>query len=132
MATAKKKLVEVKEWNTGQIIKVECADCYTEEGSYACVRPVHAAYEYRGNSKPITKEVLATSIVAISNAVKKLYDSGLNRRAVVALTNFDGPDAAGAQPGDIALRVIGAGLAHEAGIHFPGVRHQAYQIVIIH
>jgi len=85
MATAKKKLVEVKEWNTGQIIKVECADCYTEEGSYACVRPVHAAYEYRGNSKPITKEVLATSIVAISNAVKKLYDSGLNRRAVVAL-----------------------------------------------
>jgi hypothetical protein len=33
--------------------------------------------------------VLATAIVSISDAVKKLYDGGLNRRAVVALIADD-------------------------------------------
>jgi hypothetical protein len=87
MATAKRKLVPVKDWNTGKTIKVECAACYDEESSYACVRPAHDAY--KGSAEPITKEVLAASIVQIGDTVKKLYDIGLNRRAVVALIADD-------------------------------------------
>jgi hypothetical protein len=68
-------------------LKPECDICFDEEGSYGCVRPAHEAY--RKGEKPVTKEVLATSIVAISDAVKKLYDGGLNRRAVVALIADD-------------------------------------------
>lgn len=68
-------------------LKPECPVCFDEEGSYGCVRPAHEAY--KGNQKPITKEVLATSILAISDTVKKLYSIGLNRRAVVALIADD-------------------------------------------
>jgi len=84
MATAKMKA------------KPECAACFDEEGSYTCVRPAHAAYKgtqygvvgtYGKN--PLTKEVLATAIVQISDSVKRLYDSGLNRHAVVALVADD-------------------------------------------
>jgi hypothetical protein len=74
-------------------LKPECAICFDEEGSYGCVRPAHEAYgttrPHRKDEKPVTKEILATSIIAISDAVKKLYDSGLNRRAVVALIADD-------------------------------------------
>jgi hypothetical protein len=87
MATAKRKLVPVKEWVTNKVIKVECAACYDEEGSYACIRPGHEAY--KGDVVPVTKEVLATAIVSISDAVKRLYGGGLNRRAVVALIADD-------------------------------------------
>jgi hypothetical protein len=38
---------------------------------------------------PVEREVLATAIVSISDAVKRLYDGGLNRRAVVALIADD-------------------------------------------
>lgn len=38
---------------------------------------------------PVAKEVLATAIVNISNSVQKLYTSGLNRSAVVALIKDD-------------------------------------------
>lgn len=68
-------------------LKPECTICFDEEGSYGCVRPAHDAY--RGVTKPITKEVLATSILTISDVVKKLYNIGLNRRAVVALIADD-------------------------------------------
>jgi hypothetical protein len=68
-------------------LKPECALCFDEEGSYGCVRPAHDAY--KGTAKPITKEILASSIVQIGDAVKKLYDSGLNRHAVVALLADD-------------------------------------------
>jgi hypothetical protein len=74
-------------------LKPECAACFDEEGSYACIRPAHDAYSgviYKKDpSMPVTKEVLATSILQISDAVKKLYDSGLNRHAVVALLADD-------------------------------------------
>jgi len=68
-------------------IKPECSICYEEEGSYGCVRAAHEAY--RKGEKPVTKDILATSITQISDAVTKLYDSGLNRRAIVALINDD-------------------------------------------
>jgi hypothetical protein len=68
-------------------LKPECAICFDEEGSYGCVRPAHAAW--KGTEKRITKEVLASSIVQIGDTVKKLYDIGLNRRAVVALIADD-------------------------------------------
>jgi len=68
-------------------LKPECALCFDEEGSYGCVRPAHDAY--RRGTKPVTKEILATSIVQIGDTVKKLYDIGLNRRAVVALIADD-------------------------------------------
>ncbi len=82
-------------------LKPECGICFDEEGSYACVRPAHEAYKtyvadhaktanvVRADSNPLTKEVLASSIVSISDSVKRLYDSGLNRRAVVALLADD-------------------------------------------
>lgn len=74
-------------------LKPECAICFDEEGSYACIRPAHDAYNgvvYKKDpTQPITKEILATSIIQISDAVKKLYDSGLNRHAVVALIADD-------------------------------------------
>jgi hypothetical protein len=72
-------------------LKPECAICFDEEGSYACIRPAHDAYSgvvYKKDPIP-TKEILATSILQISDAVKKLYDSGLNRHAVVALLADD-------------------------------------------
>ena len=68
-------------------LKPECAICFDEEGSYGCVHPAHEAW--KKGTTPITKEVLATSILAISDSVKKLYDIGLNRRAVVALIADD-------------------------------------------
>jgi hypothetical protein len=78
----------VTSFMTGKKIKVECEKCYNEEGSYACIRPSHEAYKGR-TEQPITKEILATAIVEISDAVQKLYKSGLNRRAVVALVADD-------------------------------------------
>jgi len=75
MATAKTK------------IKPECAICYDEEASYACVRPAHEAY--RSGAKPIGKSILATAILQISDTVKDLEKSGMNRRAVIALIADD-------------------------------------------
>jgi hypothetical protein len=95
MATAKtKRQVTVRDFMTGKNIKVECAACYNEEGSYACVRPAHGAFAQKAivvqkEDAPVEKEVLATAIVSISDAVQKLYKSGLNRRAVVALIADD-------------------------------------------
>ncbi len=75
---------------TGRKIKVECEACYNEEGSYACVRPAHVTYSIKQDDQaPVEKEVLAAAIVSISAAVKKLYESGLNRKAVVALIADD-------------------------------------------
>ena len=76
MATAKTK------------IKPECAICFDEEGSYACVRPAHTE-TYRPGAKIVPKSVLATAILQISGAVKDLEKTGLNRRAVVALLADD-------------------------------------------
>ena len=87
MAVAKQKKVSVRNFMTGKQIKVECEACYNEEGSYACVRPAHEAW--KGQEEAITKEVLATAITQISDAMKKLEKSGLNRKGVVALINDD-------------------------------------------
>jgi hypothetical protein len=94
MAVAKQKKVSVRNFMTGKQIKVECAACYNEEGSYACVRPAHGEFAKTAKvvqdiETPVDKEVLATAIIQISNAVHKLYNSGLNRRAVVALIADD-------------------------------------------
>jgi hypothetical protein len=97
MAVAKQKLVPVKNFMTGKQIKVECAACYNEEGSYACIRPSHDAYHHarikavvvQDEEAPVDKEVLATAIIQICNAVRKLEKSGLNRKAVIALINDD-------------------------------------------
>jgi|SRR5271156_1864824 len=80
--------IKVRDFMSGKQIKVECEACYNEEGSYACVRPAHEAYKGRVE-EPVTQEVLATAIVAISEAVEKLYKTGLNRKAVVALIADD-------------------------------------------
>jgi hypothetical protein len=104
---AKAKLKKVRSQMTGKTINVECPGCYDEFGSESCLRPAHGTFAHIENTvkdveeavkaatklvkvtqdeqKPVEKEVLATAIVSISDAVKKLYDSGLNRRAVVAL-----------------------------------------------
>lgn len=87
MASAKQKLVPVKSQQTGTTIRVECAACYDEEGSYACIRPAHDAY--RGATVPVTKEVLADAIVKISDAAKSLEKSGLNKRGIIALIADD-------------------------------------------
>lgn len=87
MATAKREpAVKVKSHQTGAVIEVECAQCYDEEGSYSCVRHHNGA---KGTKEPVTKPVLATAILAISESVKQLYGSGLNRKAVVALIADD-------------------------------------------
>lgn len=76
MATAKVKL------------SPECSICYSEEGSYACLRASHGKTN-KVAEKPVTKEVLATAIIQISDAVRKLDKSGLNQKAIVALVNDD-------------------------------------------
>lgn len=43
----------------------------------------------QNSDEPVSKEVLATAIVNISNSVQKLFSSGLNRSAVVALIKDD-------------------------------------------
>lgn len=88
MATAKQQYtVKVKDFMSGKQIKVECAACYNEEGSYACIRPSHEAY--KGRTEPVTKDMLATAIIEASEAMKKLAKSGLNRKGIVALLNDD-------------------------------------------
>jgi hypothetical protein len=87
MATAKTKL-----GNTSFRLKPECAICLDEDGSYACIRPAHEAYQPKSSRKveqPVTKEVLATAITQISDSVKSLEKTGLNRRAVIALLADD-------------------------------------------
>ena len=88
MATAKRKLVSVKSMVDGKTVKVECSECYSEYGSYACLRPAHEAYKGKA-TEPVTEQVLATAITAISDSVKALYKSGLNKRAVIALIADD-------------------------------------------
>src|SRR5271167_340899 len=85
-ASAKTKLP-----NTSFRLKPECDICLDEEGSYACVRPAHEAYrpKSKDNEQPITKSVLATAITQISDSVKSLEKTGLNRRAVIALLADD-------------------------------------------
>jgi len=98
-----------KSWMTGKSIKVECPECYNEFGSETCIRPAHGTFAHVDNQvedivkataavkakivqteeAPVEKEILATAIVKISDAVKKLYDGGLNRSAVVALVADD-------------------------------------------
>lgn len=87
MAVAK-RAVKVKDFMSGKTIKVECAACHNEEGSYACIRPSHAAYKGRA-TEPVTQEILATAITQISESAKKLSKSGLNRKGVIALINDD-------------------------------------------
>jgi hypothetical protein len=88
MATAKQ--TKVSSHMTGKSIKVECAACYDEFGSEACLKAAHGKLaKVVQDEVPVEKEVLATAIVAISDAVQKLYKSGLNRRAVVALIADD-------------------------------------------
>src|SRR5271170_4074734 len=103
MAVAKQKQseglktgVKVNSFMSGKQIKVECAACYNEESSWACIRPAHDAYKSKqrvvvlqDEEAPIEKPVLATAIIAISDAVKKLEKSGLNRKGVIALINDD-------------------------------------------
>jgi hypothetical protein len=103
MAVAKQKQseglktgVKVNSFMSGKQIKVECAACYSEEGSWACIRPAHDAYKSAHTKVTVVqdedvveKEVLATAIIQICNAVHKLYNSGLNRRAVIALIADD-------------------------------------------
>lgn len=86
--------VTVNSFMSGKKIKVECAACYNEEGSWACIRPAHGKFAKTAKvvqdiEAPVEKEVLATAIIQICNAVQKLYTSGLNRRAVVALIADD-------------------------------------------
>jgi len=98
MATAKqqRRLVSVRSVQTGKQIKVECAACYDEEGSEACIRPAHGIipnpYKARivqDEESPVEKDVLATAIVQISSAMKRLSKSGINRKGIVALVNDD-------------------------------------------
>src|SRR5271157_3011824 len=102
MAVAKRTSIgerrfTVKDFMTGRKIKVECEKCYNEEGSYACIRPSHDAYHkarikaivVQDEEAPVEKPVLATAIVVISDAMKKLEKSGLNRKGVIALINDD-------------------------------------------
>jgi hypothetical protein len=98
MATAKqqRKLVTVRSVMTGKPIKVECAACYDEEGSEGCIRPAHGiipspnkARIVQDEESPVEKDVLATAIVQISTAMKKLSKSGINRKGIVALVNDD-------------------------------------------
>ena len=92
MATAKeglKKGVPVKSFMTGKTIKVECEACYSEEGSYACIRPAHEAYKATHGEEPVTETILATAILKISDAAKQLEKSGLNKRAIIALIADD-------------------------------------------
>jgi len=99
MATAKtaKRTVKVRDFMSGKSIYVECEACYNEEGSWACIRPSHDAYKNahtkvtvaQDDDEIVEKEVLATAIVSISQSVDKLYKSGLNRRAVIALIADD-------------------------------------------
>lgn len=102
MATAKqkqfeglKKGVPVTSFMSGKTILVECAACYNEESSWACVRPSHDAYKAKhtrivqDEQAPVEKDVLATAIVQISEAMKRLSKSGINRKGIVALVNDD-------------------------------------------
>jgi len=91
MATAKTKRQVTVEDHKGKKIKVECAACFEEYGSWACLRPAHGAgvKVVQKDDAPVEKEVLATAIVSISDAVEKLYKTGLNRKAVVALIADD-------------------------------------------
>jgi hypothetical protein len=96
MATAKQKRQVTVEDHCGKKVKVECAACFDEYGSYACLRPAHGIIPSPFKTKvvqdeetPVEKEVLATAITAISDAVKKLEKSGLNRKAIIALINDD-------------------------------------------
>lgn len=93
---AKSKLVPVTSVVDGKTtIKVECAACYEEYGSYACLRPAHEAYKgatarnIPTPETPVTKEVLADAILKISDAAKQLEKSGLNKRAIIALIADD-------------------------------------------
>jgi hypothetical protein len=76
---------------TGKSIKVECAACYDEFGSEACLKAAHGKIVkvVQDEKTLVEKEVLATAIVSISDAVQKLYKSGLNKRAVIALIADD-------------------------------------------
>ncbi len=102
MAVAKRTRIgerryTVKDFQTGRKIKVECEACYNEEGSYACIRPSHDPYKsahttvtvVQDDEDIVDKEVLATAIIQICNAAQKLYNSGLNRKAVIALIADD-------------------------------------------
>lgn len=96
MATAKQQKVKVTNHATGKPLKVECAPCYDEFGSEACLRAAHGKmpnpYKVKvvqDFDEPVEKEVLASAIVQISEATKKLYKTGLNKKAVVALINDD-------------------------------------------
>lgn len=74
----------------GKNVKIECSACWDESGSQACLRPAHGYIKITQDpDAPVEKPVLATAIVAISEAMKKLEKSGLNRRGVVALINDD-------------------------------------------
>jgi len=76
----------------GKNVKIECAACWDEFGSMACLRPAHAYTKVKVTQDPdapVEKEVLATAILQISEAAKKLYKTGLNKKAVVALINDD-------------------------------------------
>jgi len=77
MATAKTKFEPFNPADVRGKLKPECDICYEEEGSYACLR---AAHGNKTAEKPVTKEILATAIMQISSAVKKLEHSGLNHR----------------------------------------------------
>jgi hypothetical protein len=89
MATAKRKLVSVRDFMSNKKIKVECEACYNEEGSYACIRPSHDAYKATHGEEPVTQELLAGAILNISDSVKALFKTGLNKRAVIALIADD-------------------------------------------
>jgi hypothetical protein len=82
MATAKKQSDPLT-----PKVKPECDICFDEEGSYACIRPAHDSYHPGAKLTP--KSVLATAITQISDSVKNLEKTGLNRRAVIALLADD-------------------------------------------
>ncbi len=48
-ASDRKPLVQVERHQDKKKIKVECAACYDEEGSEACIRPAHSAYDASGH-----------------------------------------------------------------------------------
>lgn len=92
MAVAKQQLITVDDQRrNGRTVKVECVACYDEYGSLACLRNAHskAAKIVQDDAAPVEKEVLATAIVQIGDAMKKLEKSGLNRKGVIALINDD-------------------------------------------
>lgn len=95
-------MAKVKSVMSGKVIKVECQECYDEFGSQSCIRPAHGSFAHvesqvrdikakikQDAEAPVEQEVLAAAIVQISDSVKKLYASGLNKRAVVALIADD-------------------------------------------